>query len=149
VALSHRFGSESLPRVVASGRGCVAEQILEIAFANGVKVRQDADLVEILAAVDVDSEIPIAAIAAVAEILARVYEANGRLRDAAAGVSDQPVATGEAGCTQEAARTDEKDSGDVIGDAGSGREAGHNRGRAAIGHGNGHAASHKGGGRGA
>lgn len=79
VAVALRYDSENsaLPRVVASGRGCVAEQILEIAFANGVKVREDADLVQLLAAVDVDTEIPIEAIVAVAEILACVYRANG------------------------------------------------------------------------
>ena len=48
----------SAPTVLATGRGALAEQILNIAFANGVKVRQDADLVQILAAVDVDSPIP-------------------------------------------------------------------------------------------
>lgn len=76
VALKYEDG-KGLPQVVATGRGFVAEQILELAFANGVKVREDADLVEILAAVDVDSEIPLEAIVAVAEILAHVYRANG------------------------------------------------------------------------
>jgi len=77
VALEYEPGRETLPRVVATGRGKVAEQILELAFANGVKVREDADLAQLLAAVDVDSEIPIEAIVAVAEILAHVYRANG------------------------------------------------------------------------
>ncbi|MBX9634156.1 MAG: EscU/YscU/HrcU family type III secretion system export apparatus switch protein [Magnetospirillum sp.] len=63
--------------ITASGRGYVAEQILAIAFANGVKVRSDADLVQVLSAVDVDSEIPTEAFAAVSEILAYVYKANG------------------------------------------------------------------------
>ena len=49
VALSHERGGERLPRIVAAGRGAVAEQILELAFAHGVKVREDADLAEILA----------------------------------------------------------------------------------------------------
>lgn len=69
---------DEAPRVVASGKGYVAEQILELAFAHGVKVRQDADLVHLLAAVDLDSEIPIEAFIAVAEILAHVYRANGQ-----------------------------------------------------------------------
>ncbi len=77
VALEYQPGKSALPRVVATGRGTVAEQILELAFANGVKVREDADLAQMLAAVDVDSEIPIEALVAVAEILARVYQANG------------------------------------------------------------------------
>lgn len=79
VALSYELGAPGLPKVVASGRGHVAEQILELAFANGVKVREDADLVEILAALDLDSEIPVEAIVAVAEILSHVYRANGKL----------------------------------------------------------------------
>lgn len=77
VALSHDRGTAALPRVVASGYGKVAEQILELAFANGVKVREDADLAQILSAVDLDTEIPLEAIVAVAEILAHVYRANG------------------------------------------------------------------------
>ncbi|HYD66592.1 EscU/YscU/HrcU family type III secretion system export apparatus switch protein [Azospirillum sp.] len=79
VALKYELGTQTLPKIVATGRGHVAEQILEIAFANGVKVREDSDLVEVLAAIDVDSEIPIEAIAAVAEILSYVYRANGTL----------------------------------------------------------------------
>ena len=67
------------PKIVASGRGTLAEQILAIAFANGVKVREDADLAQILAAIDVDSPIPTEAYAAVAEILSYVYRANGKL----------------------------------------------------------------------
>jgi flagellar biosynthesis protein len=75
VALEDRPG-HAAPVVTASGRGYVAEQILAIAFANGVKVRTDADLVQVLAALDVDSDIPTEAMAAVSEILAYVYRAN-------------------------------------------------------------------------
>jgi flagellar biosynthesis protein len=66
----------SAPRVVATGRGAVAEQILAIAFEKGVPVREDSDLAQILAAVELDAEIPIDALAAVAEILSYVYRAN-------------------------------------------------------------------------
>jgi flagellar biosynthesis protein len=77
VALEERAGQSS-PVIIASGRGYVAEQILAIAFANDVKVRSDADLVQVLSAIDVDSEIPTEAVAAVSEILAYVYRANGQ-----------------------------------------------------------------------
>lgn len=77
VALSYKPDQgDGAPKVVASGRGAVAREILDRAFANGVKVREDADLVELLAAVDVDSVIPLEAFMAVAEILAYVYQAN-------------------------------------------------------------------------
>jgi flagellar biosynthesis protein len=70
--------NQAVPVITASGRGFVAEQILQIAFANNVRVRTDADLVQILSAVDVDSEIPTEAFAAVAEILSYLYQANGQ-----------------------------------------------------------------------
>ena len=69
-------GRPRSPKVVATGRGAVAEQILAIAFEKGVPVREDADLAQILAAVELDAEIPIDALAAVAEILSYVYRAN-------------------------------------------------------------------------
>lgn len=68
----------SAPKVVASGRGHIADKILEVAFAHGVKVRKDADLAEILAAVDIDEEIPVEAFIAVAEIMRYLYAANSR-----------------------------------------------------------------------
>jgi flagellar biosynthesis protein len=87
VALDHKpkagqaTAGRPAPRVVATGRGSVAEQILEIAFAKGVPVREDPDLVELLAAVELEAEIPVDAIAAVAEILSYIYRANGRPQD--------------------------------------------------------------------
>jgi len=76
VALKHDPQKGGTPTVTAGGYGHLAEKILELAFAAGIKVRQDADLAEILAALDMDSEIPPEAFAAVAEILSYVYELN-------------------------------------------------------------------------
>lgn len=79
VALAWEADKDNLPRILASGQGTVANQILELAFANGVKVREDGDLAQMLATLELDSEIPVEAIVAVAEILAHVYRANGTL----------------------------------------------------------------------
>lgn len=79
VALSYDADIADAPRVVASGHGTIAEQILELAFANGVKVRTDPDLAQVLAAVEVDTVIPVEAFVAVAEILAYVYRANDQV----------------------------------------------------------------------
>jgi flagellar biosynthesis protein len=76
IALGYAPEAEDAPRVLAGGRGAIAEQILNIAFAQGIRVREDADLAEVLAAIDIDSEIPVEAFAAVAEVLAYVYRAN-------------------------------------------------------------------------
>ena len=76
IALRCEPSRDGPPRVTASGTGAVAEQILEIAFAEGVQVREDADLAEVLGALDVDSIIPTEVLAAVAEILSYVYRVN-------------------------------------------------------------------------
>ncbi len=79
-AIQNDNKSLELPKVIAAGRGKWAEQILELAFANGIKVREDPALAEILASIELDSPIPTEAIMAVAEILAYVYEAEGLTR---------------------------------------------------------------------
>jgi flagellar biosynthesis protein len=76
VALGYERGVDAAPKILASGKGAIAEQILQIAFERGIKVREDAELVEILSILDVDSPIPLEAFTAVAEILAHVYRAN-------------------------------------------------------------------------
>ena len=83
IALKYDRARDNAPRVVASGRGSMAERILELALVHGIKVREDANLAEILAAVAVGEHIPVAAFAAVAEILFYIYRANER--PAAAG----------------------------------------------------------------
>lgn len=80
VALEYDRELGEAPRITASGKGHVAEQILAIAFAKGIKVREDADLVEVLSKIEVDSPIPLEAFAAVAEILAYVYKANAGMK---------------------------------------------------------------------
>lgn len=77
VALGQQDGNPAAPpKILATGRGDFAQVILDIAFKNGVKVRKDSDLAEILAAVDIDSAIPVEAFIAVAEILRYVYASN-------------------------------------------------------------------------
>ena len=84
VAIKYEAGKDEAPRITATGQGAIADQIMQIAFAHGVKVRQDAPLAEILTMLEVDSLIPLEAYAAVAEILSYVYKANAqesRLRE--------------------------------------------------------------------
>ena len=78
VALSYEGTEDKAPEIIASGKGAVAEQILQMAFDQGIKVREDADLAQVLSLMDVGEEIPIEAFAAVAEILSYVYQANNQ-----------------------------------------------------------------------
>jgi flagellar biosynthesis protein len=76
VALTYEFGKPGLPRVVATGRGAVAERILALAEENGIPVREDPDVATLLAAVELESEIPAEAMIAVAEIMAQIFLLN-------------------------------------------------------------------------
>ena len=77
VAITTDAESGGAPRIAAAGRGKIAEQILQLAFDNGVRVREDSALAEMLAKIELDSPIPSEAFMAVAEVLSYVYKANG------------------------------------------------------------------------
>lgn len=77
IAITSGESEDDLPRITAAGRGKLAEQILQLAFENGVKVREDSALAEMLAKIELDSPVPSEAFFAVAEILSYVYRANG------------------------------------------------------------------------
>jgi flagellar biosynthesis protein len=67
---------DSAPKVTAHGRGTIAEKIIEIAEENGVPIKNDPELVQVLSKLNIDAEIPIDLYRAVAEILAFVYSLN-------------------------------------------------------------------------
>lgn len=77
VAITTGDDPEDIPRIAAAGRGKIAEQILQLAFANGINVREDSALAEMLAKIELESPIPSEAFLAVAEVLSYVYRANG------------------------------------------------------------------------
>ena len=66
-------GDEAAPRVVAKGRGLVAQAIIERAHQHGVYVHESKELVSLLMQVDLDQRIPPQLYRAVAELLAWVY----------------------------------------------------------------------------
>jgi flagellar biosynthesis protein len=76
VALKYDPGTPSAPKVVAKGRGAIADKIVQLAKSNGVAVREDPALVTVLSRLDIDQEIPPQLYAAVAAILAFLYRAN-------------------------------------------------------------------------
>lgn len=91
----------AIPRIIAAGHGKVAEQILKIAFDNGVKVREDKDLAEVLAAITVDSDIPTEALVAVGEILAYVYKANSIYQSDADAYNNEESETAKTGVNED------------------------------------------------
>jgi flagellar biosynthesis protein len=72
VALAYQTG-DLAPKVVAKGRGLIAEQIIARAREHGVFVHESKELVALLMQVDLDRNIPPALYRVVAELLAWLY----------------------------------------------------------------------------
>lgn len=65
--------TDAAPRVVAKGRGLIAEQIISRAHEHGVYVHESPELVSLLMQIDLDQRIPPQLYVAVAELLAWLY----------------------------------------------------------------------------
>lgn len=72
VALTYH-GHEPAPKVVAQGRGLIAQAIIERAREHGVYVHESEELVGLLMQVELDQHIPPQLYLAVAELLAWLY----------------------------------------------------------------------------
>jgi flagellar biosynthesis protein len=73
VALKYAPG-DMAPKVVAKGRGLIAEEIIARAREHGVFVHESPELVTLLSQVDLDDHIPPSLYIAVAELLAWLYQ---------------------------------------------------------------------------
>lgn len=86
IALTYATGDYA-PRVVAKGRGLIAEQIIARAKQHNVFVHESKDLVALLMQVDLDEHIPPTLYQAIAEILAWLY----RLEQGQADEADEII----------------------------------------------------------
>ncbi len=76
VALKYKPLRDNAPKVAAKGTGLVAEKIIAVARKQGIPVKDDPDLIEVLSGLDLDREIPPELYVVVAELLAFVYSLN-------------------------------------------------------------------------
>ena len=72
VALAYAPG-DAAPKVVAKGRGLIAEAIVARAREHGIYVHESRELVALLSQVDLDDHIPPQLYVAIAELLAWLY----------------------------------------------------------------------------
>jgi len=72
IALAYS-GDDAAPRVVAKGRGLVAQAIIDRAHQHGIYVHESREMVALLMQVDLDQRIPPQLYRAVAELLVWVY----------------------------------------------------------------------------
>jgi flagellar biosynthesis protein len=76
IALRYAPHQDPTPKVTAKGSGFVAQKIIELARQHGIPIKEDPALVQILAQLDLNQEIPPSVYVLVAEILAFVYSLN-------------------------------------------------------------------------
>lgn len=81
VALKYDVEKGKAPKVVAKGKGYVADNILDAARKGQVPVYQNKSLVNMLMALEIDKEIPAQLYTTVAEILAYVYRIDKRRKE--------------------------------------------------------------------
>ncbi len=79
-ALGYDPKRDEAPIVLASGKGAIAEQIIALAKANGIPIREDPLLAEALAGVNLGDPIPPELYALVAEVLAYIYRVEQKLK---------------------------------------------------------------------
>jgi flagellar biosynthesis protein len=72
VALQYEKGSRDAPRVVAKGRGLVADRIVELAREQGIVIETNPVLAEALSGVELDDTIPLELYEAVAIVIGYV-----------------------------------------------------------------------------
>jgi flagellar biosynthesis protein len=82
VALQYDAGKDRAPLLTAKGSGVIAEKIIELATQQGIPIRNDPALIQVLMKLDIGDAIPIELYQAVAEILAFVYQMNEKQRQA-------------------------------------------------------------------
>lgn len=75
-ALRYDQARDHAPKVVAKGRGKVAEHILALAREHDVPIVEDANLAQMLETLDLNTQIPQDLYQAVAEVLVFVYRMN-------------------------------------------------------------------------
>lgn len=81
VALLYDQNKAAAPKVVASGNALIAERIIATALEAGVHIKEDPDLVELLARIPVGEEIPAELYQTIAELLAFVYTVNNTYKE--------------------------------------------------------------------
>lgn len=79
VALRYDPQEDSVPILIAKGKGYLAERIIAIAKEHGIHVQEDPNLVELLMGLEIEDAIPPQLYQVVARVLALVYRVNKEL----------------------------------------------------------------------
>ena len=78
VALVYNRLKDNAPKVLATGSGEVAKNIINLAKSHDIPIKEDADLIEVLSKVDLNEEVPPNLYKAVAEIFNFLYQMTNK-----------------------------------------------------------------------
>ena len=78
MALGYNRQKDNAPRVLATGSGKVAKNIINLAKSHDIPIKEDADLIEVLSKVDLNEEVPPNLYKAVAEIFNFLYQMTNK-----------------------------------------------------------------------
>ncbi|MFN4290724.1 MAG: EscU/YscU/HrcU family type III secretion system export apparatus switch protein [Permianibacter sp.] len=78
-AAALQYDGEQAPRLVAKGRGELAEQIIALAEQHGVYLHEDPSLAQALQNLQLNQEIPRNLYIAIARVIAFAYYLDGRM----------------------------------------------------------------------
>lgn len=76
LAVGYHSEEPALGRILARGQGKLAEQIIELARAHGIPIKEDPDLVEILSRLQILEEVPPEIYILAAEFLGFAFRLN-------------------------------------------------------------------------
>lgn len=79
IALGYNENIDVAPKVLAKGKGIIAENIIEAARANDVPVQEDPSLVSLLSNLNINETIPEELYQVVAEVFAFIYKADRKM----------------------------------------------------------------------
>jgi flagellar biosynthesis protein len=89
VAVALLYDGEHAPRVMAKGKGKLAEEIFALAKAHDIPLENDPELVSILSQIPLGDEIPETLYRAIAEVIAFAYLVSGKRPPGLRGTDDE------------------------------------------------------------
>ncbi len=95
LAIALNYDGKAAPRVTATGKGDLAERIVELAREHGVPLHTDPALAGVLAEIPLGGEIPRELYLAVAEVIAFAYYLSGKAPGGSRGESPEPEPVSE------------------------------------------------------
>ncbi|GAE91646.1 flagellar biosynthesis protein FlhB [Gracilibacillus boraciitolerans JCM 21714] len=81
VALKYDMENDQSPKVSATGKGYVAEEIIDRAQQNNIPIQSDPTLVELLSQLNINENIPEELYQVVAEVFAYIYQVDQKLKN--------------------------------------------------------------------